>query len=168
MTSHINVVRLQYFREEQDYKDQESRILTLFMDYLPSNLQSIIQEYTTGMPINLIQLYSKQMFSALDHLASQDIVHRDLLPRNILIDPTQNTLKLADFGCAKVVKPGFPNIPNVGAWQYRAIELLFGATCYGSKAGNLPRCQSSYLRYLVCGYSHSGDDVREISPGSEI
>jgi serine/threonine protein kinase len=105
------------------------------MDYLPTNLQFVIQEHTIGMPLTLVQIYAKQLLFGLSQLASLNIVHRDLLPRNILIDPSQQILKLTDFGCAKIVSPEIPNYPNVGTWQYRAVELLFGATQYGPKAG---------------------------------
>ena len=94
------------------------------------------------MSISLVQIYARQLLAGLSHLASLNIVHRDLLPRNILIDPTQQILKIADFGCSKIVNPEIPNYPNVGAWQYRALELLFGATRYSTKAG-------SALNYLA-------------------
>lgn len=133
---HENIVRLKYFTIEADLADEHTRMLTLFMDYLPTNLQFVIQEHTIGMSLPLVQIYAKQLLSGLSHLASLNIVHRDLLPRNILIDPGQQILRLTDFGCAKVVNPEIPNYPNVGTWQYRAVELLFGATRYGPKAGN--------------------------------
>jgi serine/threonine protein kinase len=133
---HENIIRLRYCAVEPDPTEEASRQLTLFMDYLPTNLQHLIQDHTNGMDTSFIQIYSKHLFRGLAHLASLNIVHRDVLPRNILIDPVQQTLKLADFGCAKVVTPEIPNHPTVGTWQYRALELLFRATHYGPKAGN--------------------------------
>ena len=132
---HESTIRLRYCAVEPDPTEETSRLLTLFMDYLPTNLHHLIQDHASGMETSLIQVYSKQLFSALAHLASLNIVHRDLHPRNILIDPVQQKLKLADFGCAKVVTPEVPNHPTVGTWQYRALELLFRATHYGPKAG---------------------------------
>jgi serine/threonine protein kinase len=132
---HENVIRLRYYAAEPIPEEEDSRLLRLFMDFLPSNLHKVIKGYPTGLPIPLIQVYGRQLFSGLAHLAQRNIVHRDLLPRNILIDPSTQTLKLADFGCAKVVTPDIPNHPQVGAWQYRAVELLLGATLYDSKAG---------------------------------
>jgi len=135
MKPHENIVRLHYYAEQADVTDNDTRLLTLFMDYLPSNLHTLIQDHTTGIPLELIRVYSKQLLSGLAHLASQNIVHRDLVPRNILIDPERKILKIADFGCAKVVNPEHPNHPHVGVWQYRGVELLFGATRYSSQAG---------------------------------
>jgi serine/threonine protein kinase len=135
LTRHNNIIYLRYYIADPALDDEDDRLLSLFMDYLPSNLQLVIQDYPDGMQLSLIQTYGSQLFQGLAHLASQSVVHRDLLPRNILIDPSTQNLKLADFGCAKVVTPDSPNHPKVGTFQYRAMELLLGATMYDSKAG---------------------------------
>ena len=48
--------------------------------------------------------------SAVDHAHERGIVHRDLKPRNIVVGkgdpPTKGTVKLLDFGIAKVLEPG--------------------------------------------------------------
>lgn len=144
---HENIVQLQLFSAEPMAGDEDGRLLTLFMDYLPTTLQDLIQDHSTGLPLSLVQIYAGQLFSALAHLSSRNIVHRDLLPRNVLIDPIEQTLKLADFGCAKVITPDSTNHSRVGSWQYRAIELLFGATHYTTKAGALIRVKSNVEIY---------------------
>jgi serine/threonine protein kinase len=137
LARHGNIVCLRYYVAEPDIEHEDNRLLSLFMDYLPSNLQLVIREYSAGMPLSLIQIYAKQLLKGLAHLSSQKVVHRDLLPRNILIDPSTQTLKLADFGSAKIVTPDAPNHPKVGTFQYRSMELLLGATLYDSKAGKV-------------------------------
>ena len=132
---HENIIRLRYCAIEPDPTEETARLLMLFIEYLPTTLNHLIQDHASGMEMSLVQVYSKQLLSALAHLACLNIVHRDILPRNILIDPVQQKLKLADFGCAKIVTPEIANHPTVGTWQYRALELLFGATHYGPEAG---------------------------------
>ena len=75
ITAHENIVRLKYFVIEADLANEHTRMLTLFMDYLPTNLQFVIQGHTIGMPLSLVQIYAKQLLSALSHLASLNIVH---------------------------------------------------------------------------------------------
>ena len=43
-------------------------------------------------------MYMKKLFSALNHMHAQGVVHRDIKPENLLIDSSDNSLKLIDFG----------------------------------------------------------------------
>jgi hypothetical protein len=58
-----------------------------------------------GHPVSLSQIQRAiaQVGDALDHAHSQGVVHRDVKPSNILVDPSGNCL-LADFGVAKIVE----------------------------------------------------------------
>ena len=48
--------------------------------------------------------YASQMCSALRYLKHEHILHRDIAARNILLDETLSTAKLADFGLAVTVE----------------------------------------------------------------
>nr|XP_023906651.1 shaggy-related protein kinase kappa-like [Quercus suber] len=60
------------------------------------------------------------------------IIHCDIKPENILLDvnPHTHQLKLCDFGSAKVLVKGEPNVSYICSRYYRAPELIFGATEY--------------------------------------
>lgn len=70
------------------------------------------------------------MFRALNYLHAVGITHRDIKPQNMLINPETQILKLCDFGSAKKLVKGEPNISYICSRYYRAPELIFGATDY--------------------------------------
>ena len=55
---------------------------------------------------------------------------RDIKPQNLLVNINTHALKLCDFGSAKALVRGEPNISYICSRYYRAPELIFGATDY--------------------------------------
>ncbi len=76
-----------------------------------------------------------QMFRSLAYIHALGICHRDIKPQNLLLDPNTGVLKLCDFGSAKILVPGEPNVSYICSRYYRAPELIFGATNYTCAIG---------------------------------
>ncbi|XP_042395681.1 shaggy-related protein kinase alpha-like isoform X2 [Zingiber officinale] len=72
-----------------------------------------------------------QICRALAYIHSSiGVCHRDIKPQNLLVNPHSHQLKICDFGSAKVLVKGEPNISYICSRYYRAPELIFGATEY--------------------------------------
>ncbi len=84
------------------------------------------------MPTLQIKLYMYQLLRSLAYIHSVGICHRDIKPQNLLLNPATGVLKLCDFGSAKILVAGEPNVSYICSRYYRAPELIFGATNYST------------------------------------
>jgi len=129
---HPNIVKTrQSFLTPGEKKDDV--YLNVVMDYVPETLSRIVRQYNkskTQMPMIIVKMYAYQMIRALHYIHCLGICHRDIKPQNVLIDPSDHKLKFCDFGSAKKLIKGEPNVAYICSRYYRAPELIFGATDY--------------------------------------
>lgn len=107
--------------------------LNLVLEYVPETVYRVSRQYSKlriNMPYIYVKLYVYQLCRALAYIHSLGICHRDIKPQNLLIDPESCVLKLCDFGSAKILVRGEPNVSYICSRYYRAPELIFGATNY--------------------------------------
>jgi serine/threonine protein kinase len=99
-----------------------------------------------------------QVGEALQFAHDAGVVHRDVKPENILVDP-RNRVRLVDFGLAKWLAPGglaeTRDTAVAGTWGYIAPEQLSmpesvdhrvdifstGVVCYEMLTGHVPRAE---------------------------
>ncbi|XP_043927438.1 glycogen synthase kinase-3 beta isoform X1 [Protopterus annectens] len=131
---HCNIVRLRYFFYSSGEKKDEV-YLNLVLDYVPETVYKVARHYSRAkqtLPMIHVKLYMYQLFRSLAYIHSFGICHRDIKPQNLLLDPETAVLKLCDFGSAKQLVRGEPNVSYICSRYYRAPELIFGATDYTS------------------------------------
>jgi len=60
-----------------------------------------------------------------------NVMHRDIKPQNLLVDPTCHILKVCDFGSAKKMSSeSKQSVSYISTRYYRAPELMFGSREY--------------------------------------
>ncbi|XP_014208157.1 glycogen synthase kinase-3 beta isoform X3 [Copidosoma floridanum] len=132
---HCNIVKLKYFFYSSGDKKDEV-YLNLVLEYIPETVYKVTRHYNKSkmtIPISFIKLYMYQLFRSLAYIHSLGICHRDIKPQNLLLDPETGVLKLCDFGSAKHLVKGEPNVSYICSRYYRAPELIFGAIDYTTK-----------------------------------
>ena len=105
-----------------------------------------------------------QCLRSLAYIHSMGICHRDIKPQNLLLDPARGILKLCDFGSAKILVKGEPNVSYICSRYYRAPELIFGVTDYTTFIG-MDLCFSFRLCVDI---SSTGCVMAELLTGSPL
>lgn len=110
---------------------------TIPINFIRVSFLNIFEKKKSKTNPNTFQLYMYQLFRSLAYIHSLGICHRDIKPQNLLLDPETAVLKLCDFGSAKQLLHGEPNVSYICSRYYRAPELIFGAINYTTKIGEL-------------------------------
>jgi casein kinase II subunit alpha len=71
-----------------------------------------------------VRWYMYQLLQALDFAHSRGIMHRDVKPHNVMIDPELKSLRLIDWGLAEFYHPGVAYNVRVASRHYKGPELL--------------------------------------------
>ncbi|KAL7158281.1 hypothetical protein ABFS83_02G131900 [Erythranthe nasuta] len=119
--NHNNIVRLLDVVEEQDSAN-------LIFEYMEINLANAIYSKFQGNIFGHIKNILFQILEGVSYCHSQNVIHRDLKPPNVLLDSEKTIVKLADFGSSRIIDvPLIDSYTKAGTRQYRAPELLIAA-----------------------------------------
>ena len=78
--------------------------IVLVMDYVP--WPTLKDRKTDILPMTEVLQALRPVAEAIDYAHGQGVVHRDIKPGNIFVDPETGQVKLSDFGTATLVEGG--------------------------------------------------------------
>jgi serine/threonine protein kinase len=82
--------------------------LALIMSYIPGYTLEQIVDKVGKMEPETVAWISDRIFNALLYLHHHGVIHGDIKPQNVIIQPNNHSVVLVDFGLA-MVKPGASN-----------------------------------------------------------
>jgi serine/threonine protein kinase len=92
----------------------------LVLEYLSGgDLQALVRNHP--LPLEGALFYLEQICNGLAYAHKNDVIHRDIKPQNLLLTADQHTIKIADFGVAKI-EAAEGMITRVGTEIYAAPE----------------------------------------------
>lgn len=84
------------------------------------SLKRYLQAQKGGLDIDYALEVTYRCTLGLDYMHYYQIIHRDVKPSNIMVNPAQNLVKLMDFSCANKLTDNIPK--QVGSLAYMAPE----------------------------------------------
>eukprot|EP00930_Biecheleria_cincta_P033412 TRINITY_DN23141_c0_g1_i1.p1 TRINITY_DN23141_c0_g1~~TRINITY_DN23141_c0_g1_i1.p1 ORF type:complete len:604 (-),score=89.60 TRINITY_DN23141_c0_g1_i1:37-1848(-) len=92
----------------------------------------LLKRHPHGLEEPMAAELSRQIFLGLVHIHQHGFFHRDIKPENVLYDTKKSSIRIADFGEARLLRARPPFTEYIGTRWYRAPECLLGDGNYSS------------------------------------
>lgn len=151
--------------------------------------QFLVMEFVEGVSLSfLVDMQNEtmqkhrlriviQLGQAIEHFHQQGWIHRDICPRNVLIDP-EGVVKLIDFGLVVPNTPDFQKPGNrTGTANYMAPELIkrqktdqrldifsYSVTCYEMYTKTMPWEGGETLEAVMQHINQPPKDIKLFAP----
>jgi serine/threonine-protein kinase len=136
----LDEVKTRFFREaETAGRLNHPNIVTIFDAGEEHDLAYIAMEFLKGkdltpyakgetrLPLPLVMNIVARVADALDYAHRQSVVHRDIKPANVMYDAASDTVKVTDFGIARITDSSKTKTGMVlGTPSYMSPEQLAG------------------------------------------
>ncbi len=164
-------------------------LVIIFEDFGASSLKLLIDERmrvgTRAMPLQEFLRLAIQIAQSLGAIHAANIIHKDINPSNIVLNPETGQLKIIDFGISTVLTRSNPTSkhPNVlegtlayispeqtgrmnRYLDYRTDFYSLGVTFYELLTGKVPFATTDVLELVHCNIAKQPKAPREVN--SEI
>ncbi|QCB48800.1 serine/threonine-protein kinase [Hydrogenophaga sp. PAMC20947] len=183
--------RERFFREaETAGRLQHPHIVTIYDAGEEHDLAFIAMEYLRGrdlveharaghlLPVATVLSIGERVAQALDYAHRHQVVHRDIKPGNIMFDPASDTVKVTDFGIARITDanrtktgmvfgtPSFMSPEQLAGQRVdgRADIYALGVTLFQLLTGSLPFQADSLAALMYQIANEPAPDVRSLRP----
>lgn len=108
-------------------RDPRSKLPALILEYTRNrDFKALYPEFT----LNDVRFFLFQVLLALEYAHSHGIMHRDVKPHNIMIDPDKRQLRLIDWGLAEFYHKNKEYNVRVASRYFKGPELLIDLQDY--------------------------------------
>lgn len=110
--------------------------LAIVMEFMAGgNLKGLLEKQRNrGQGKEFTVRFIEDIGSAIEHLHSLNIIHRDVKPENIFLSTDHAVLKLGDFGLARATEGTRQTKTQIGSYRYMAPEVVSSRGHYSRKA----------------------------------
>ncbi|MCP4690068.1 MAG: AAA family ATPase, partial [Desulfobacterales bacterium] len=175
----LNIEGVPKFFDKPRYKNSPVLVLQdigglTLGEYCRTN--PVTLDFFLGSAIRLVEL--------IDKLHRENIIHKDINPTNVILNPDEKRLMLIDFGVASRLSRENPTVSSPGliegtlaymspeqtgrmnrAVDYRTDFYSLGVTFYEILCGRPPFETADPMEMIHCHIAKKAPPVREIAPG---
>ncbi|HUG22959.1 serine/threonine-protein kinase [Piscinibacter sp.] len=187
----LTEARARFFREaETAGRLQHRDIVTIFDAGEDHELAYIAMEYLKGhdlqryvakarlLPVPQVLRIVARVADALAYAHSQGVVHRDIKPANVMIDPADDSVKVTDFGIARITDSsrtrtgmvlGTPSFMSPEQMAGRRVDgrsdlYSLGVMLFQMLCGRLPHNAESMAKLMYQIANDPAPDIRTLRP----
>jgi len=131
------------------------------------------------LPVRDVLETVARVAQALAYAHTQGVVHRDIKPTNVMIDPASDTVKVTDFGIARITDAsrtrtgmvlGTPSFMSPEQMAGRRVDgrsdlYSLGVMLFQLLTGGLPHASESMATLMYQIANQPAPDVRTLRPG---
>jgi eukaryotic-like serine/threonine-protein kinase len=189
--SELAEARTRFFREaEMAGRLQHRDIVTIFDANEEQGLAFIAMEFVKGhdllqhtlpgklLPVPVVLHTLARVATALAHAHAQGVVHRDVKPANVMIDLASGSVKVTDFGIARITDAcrtrtgmvlGTPSFMSPEQMAGRRLDgrtdlYSLGVMLFQLLTGSLPHRSESMAELMYQIANETAPDVRTLRP----
>jgi CHASE2 domain-containing sensor protein/tRNA A-37 threonylcarbamoyl transferase component Bud32 len=169
--SHPNIVTIYDAGEEHD-------LAYIAMEFLKGDDLAKYTKKDNLLPIKTVVSIVQRAAEGLAFAHSQNVVHRDIKPANLMYEPESDSLKITDFGIARITDSSKTKTGMVlGTPSYMSPEQLagkkvdgrsdlfsLGVMLYQMLSGSLPFKADSMASLMFKITNEEAPEIRDINP----
>jgi eukaryotic-like serine/threonine-protein kinase len=111
--------------------EKQENVFFIVMEYVPGETLEAVIEREGGLDLVRAMDLTCQICNAVDHAHSQNVLHRDLRPANVLVSES-GVVKVADFGTSRFLEVAAQGTTVIGSPPYMAPEQFHGQATFAS------------------------------------
>ncbi|MDQ2077282.1 serine/threonine-protein kinase [Marinimicrobium sp. ABcell2] len=141
---------------------EEPELAYIVMDYVQGEPLSQFAAPEKLLPIRKVYEVALQVAEALAYAHSQEVVHRDIKPGNILYRPEQNQVTVTDFGIARIASSARTQTGEIfGSPLYMSPEQLRGLRA--GEQSDIFSLGVTFYQLLSGALPFRGENIAELS-----
>lgn len=157
---------------------EDAGLAYIAMEYLRGHDLQVHTQSGRLLPVTTVLRTVARVAEALAYAHRQGVVHRDVKPANVMVDPDRNQVKVMDFGIAQVTDsrrtrtgmvlgtPSFMSPEQMAGERIdgRSDIYSLGVMLFQLLTGRLPHQADSMARVMYLIANEPAPDVRSIRP----